>query len=408
MRTKNELHSEYVNSDKPVSQMMLQELLKTRAACVGECDVIVSACETEHRNLTAEEDKTYNRCIARVREIDTAVKLKQHQNTLKVISGNGGGHVLAPVVEETPTLDRRFLFPGTGEFISSGGTEGRGVIRASLTEGGDLQHVVPSYEVRQFLAAYPSNDPFRAAGADIVDLDGGWTDAKHPIVVAGADPSDFSEGDGPDTDQPASIYVASLDTPAKTAFLTKSSEEAIEDIATLGAVITQEGIRRITAKITKKVTAALLTSLASASATVAQSAGDNYQDLLAMIAAIPLWAASPTNKWMGSRRTRQLLANTRVGSDNLPVFTPDLSQLLSYPFVVNDAVPAGKLLFGDFSAVHIRRAAFHFQLINEAYRETGQVGFRFYQRSKQAFFSDAANASQSEQPLVMMTSDLGC
>src|ERR1043166_8379017 len=147
-----------LESTKPASQMMLPELLKTRAACIGEADAIVSVCETENRTFTTQEKQTYDKCIARVKEIDLAARLKQHQNTLKVISGGQGGPVLAPVVEETPTHDRRFLFPGTGEFIQSGGTEGRGIIRASLTEGGDLQHVVPSYEVAQFKAAYPNVD----------------------------------------------------------------------------------------------------------------------------------------------------------------------------------------------------------------------------------------------------------
>ena len=76
--------------------------------------------------------------------------------------------------------------------------------------------------------------------------------------------------------------------------------------------------------------------------------------------------------------------------------------------MLNDYVGNGKLLFGDFrSAVYWRRGAFHFQQLDQAYRESGQIGLRFYQRSQAAFFSDAANNSQSEQPVYLLTSDFG-
>jgi HK97 family phage major capsid protein len=308
---------------------------------------------------------------------------------------NGGGNGNAP--------DQRFKFPGVGEFIRSG----EGGVKAALSEGGDLQFVVPGYEVLPFKDAYPTIDPFRTAGASITQLDTGWVDGKQPIITGGADPSIYAEGAGPTSDESVHVYVASLDSPDKVAFLTKPTEEAFEDVSALGDALTREGVKRISNKETKLITAALVSSLTSASALVV-SEHDNYTDILNLISAIPTFFAGPQNVFMGSRRTRALLQNTRAGADNLPVFDPTLATLLSYRFIINDYLPAGELLFGDFAnAVYTRRAALHVQVITEAYREAGKIGVRFYQRSARAFFSDAASAAQSEQPVYLLMSDFG-
>jgi HK97 family phage major capsid protein len=325
----------------------------------------------------------------------------------------GGGFIRSNAdSNETPALpitgsegaDPRFKFAGLADFLRDPREHG---IQASLSEGSDLIHVLPGAEVLPFVTAYPSVDPLRQAGATIQDLPGGWVDANIPIITSGTEPSTYSEGAGPTNDEGAAVYTAQLKNPAKYAFLCKPTEEAMADIGNLASVLGQEGIRRVLNKITKAATQALCTQLTSASATVTHS-GDNYEDMLNMIAAIPTMFAGPGNVWMGSRATKALLRNTRAGADNLPVFNAEQTSLLGYSFVTNDYVPSGKLVFGDFhSGLYLRRSAVIFQILNEAYREAGKIGLRFYQRADYAFFAEAANASQSEQPLYLLTSDFG-
>jgi HK97 family phage major capsid protein len=140
----------------------------------------------------------------------------------------------------------------------------------------------------------------------------------------------------------------------------------------------------------------------SASATVT-SVGDNLNDLLNLLAAVPPQFAASSNRWMMSRKTLAQVRNTRTSGDvAIPIFDLATNQLLGFPIVNNDALATGTILFGDFySAVYLRRAGLAFQLLLEAYREAGKVGLRFTKRAQAAFFSDAANNSQAEQPLYL-------
>jgi HK97 family phage major capsid protein len=385
------------------------DLLHQRAKLRDELKGILSVAKEQGRDLTATEQATYNASVAKLeainQELDAHARVgnggrgSAFDQGFRLVGTNGSG-----TEEGTRPVDTRFAFSGIADFLRNPAENGT---RASLSEGADLQYVVPGYEVDQFVRAYPSIDPLQQAGASITDLQGGWVDANVPIIVAGTEPSTYSEGSGPTNDESASVYVARLNSPSKYGALSKPTEEAMQDIPALAGSLGQEGIRRILNKVTKAVTQALCTQLASASATVAHS-GDNYEDMLNMVAAIPTFFAGSSNVWMGSRRTKALLRNTRAGADNLPVFNAEQTSLLGYSFITNDYVPSGKLIFGDFrNGVYLRRSAVSFQMLNEAYREAGKIGLRFIQRADYAFFAEAANNSQSEQPLYLLTSDFG-
>jgi HK97 family phage major capsid protein len=161
-------------------------------------------------------------------------------------------------------------------------------------------------------------------------------------------------------------------------------------------------------KVGKSVTASLRTSLTSAGATV-MATGDNLEDILNLMAAIPPVFASDSNKFMMSRRSLALVRNTRTSGDvHIPIFDPTTKQILGHDVVNNDALPAGTILYGDFyNGVYLRRAGLAFQLLLEAYREQGAIGLRFVKRADWAFFSDAATNSEAEQPLYQLVSDLG-
>jgi HK97 family phage major capsid protein len=302
----------------------------------------------------------------------------------------------------TGVSDPRFQFSGAANFLKTR----EGGVRASLADGSDLQYNLPGHQVLPFVRAYPGVDPLLDAGSSIQDLPSGWVDANVPIIVAGTDPSTYGEGAGPTNDEPANVYVAQLKNSAKYAFLCKITEEAAQDIDGIVSVLSQEGIRRIYNKVTKATTAALITALGTANAFITREM-DNLEDLLTLIAAIPPYFAGPDNVWMGSRATLALLRNTR-DLQNRPLFDPQTGSLLSYRFIVNDYVPSGKLLFGNFrNGVYLRRSGIALQQLLEAYKEAGKNGLRFMQRADSAFFAEAATAAQAEQPIYMLTSDFG-
>jgi HK97 family phage major capsid protein len=385
----------------------LFDLRKKREDLVTKADLIVTKSEAEKRQLTEDELKTVNASLLAAQTLAPEIKELEKNNTLNAMFKDGKIPIFdgrgAPS-DENAAGDKRFTFPGVGEFLR---TRDHGQL-ASLTEGGDLEFVVPGYEVQRFITAYPNVDVWAQAGANITDLGEGWVSANQPIMVSGTDAGVFGEGTGPNTDQSAKVYVAKLDSPKKHAFLSLPSEEAWADIPALGAAATQEGVRRTLFTIGKSVTAALLSSLATASATVATT-HDNLEDVLNLIAAIPPVFASSKNKFMMSRRSLALVRNTRTAGDvSIPIFNPATTQILGYDVINNDAIPAGEILFGDFfNAVYLRRAGLTFQLLDQAYRESGKIGLRFVKRADWAFFSDAATNAEAEQPLYRLVSDLG-
>ncbi len=382
------------------------EALARIADAKAKAQALNTTAAREGRDLTEAEKVEYDSFLREIN--DARAKLDAHAKLAKLpATARPGEFNFAALAggngDEDGNFDSRFRFAGIADFLK----DGSGGVRASLAEGSDLQYVVPSYEVDGFISAFPQVDPYAAAGASITNLPGPWTEGRVPFILAGDEPSVYSEGSGPSTDESAGIVVVKLNDPKKIAFLTKPTEEAMEDIAGLAAGLGQEGIRRVYNKATKALTSDLLASLLSANATVL-SREDNYTDVLDLIGAIPSIFASSSNVFMMSRRSLALIRDTRAPGSGVPLFDATSNKLAGYSVVQNDWLPAGKVLFGSFfSAVHLRRTGLHFLQLNEAYREAGKVGLRFHQRADWAFFSEAANSSVVEQPLYLLTSDLG-
>jgi HK97 family phage major capsid protein len=360
----------------------------------------------ENRDFTEAEKVEYESMLGEIN--DGRAKIEKHAAG-STLARHGSFTLGLPGESERvegkngESIDPRFRFESIANFLR----DGSGGMRASLAEGSDLSLVLPSYEVDGFLTAYPNVDPFRQAGASIVNLQDAWTEGRVPFILAGAEPSVYAEGTGPSTDESASVAVVRLNTPKKIAFLTKPTEESMEDVSGLAAALGQEGIRRVYNKASNALTADLVASLEAAGATVAGGT-DNYQDVLNMIGAVPSIFASSFNVFMMSRRSLALVRNTRAPGSGVPMFDATTNKLAGYSVVLNDFIGDGQVIFGDFtSAVHLRRTGLHFLQLNEAYRESGKVGLRFHQRADWGFFSEVADHTVIEQPLYLLLSDLG-
>jgi hypothetical protein len=389
--------------------MKLFELKKARETALAKADSIVAAAEKAERLLTPAENAELDSAMAEVNTLNPQIRVLEGANTIRKIDpvllmggGRPGGRTETPGRVDPGNMDQRFGFPEVGEFLR---TREPGIL-AALTEGGELQFVIPGYQVDQFLVAYPGIDVWTQAGARVTDLEGGWINQHQPIIVSGPDVGVFAEGTGPTVDQSATVYVAKLDSPKKHAFLSLPSEEAYADVAQLGGSLAQEGIRRTIFSIGKSVTAAFVASLTAAHATVPNT-GDGLTDLLNLMEAGPDGIFSqPTNKWMLNRRTLAAVRNIRTSGDvaiPISVYNPSANQILGFDIVRNSALPNGVILFGDFnSAVYLRRAGLAFMLLNQTYLSEGAIGLRFTKRADWAFFADAATAAQAEQPVYML------
>ena len=172
----------------------------------------------------------------------------------------------------------------------------------------------------------------------------------------------------------------------------------------MGAAI-GESFVRVTMSQNDAFTAALLTSLATANCVVAT--GTDYLELLLELqAAVPPAFANPQNAFMVSRHSLAGIRNVRDLQDR-PIFDPTNQTLLGHPTVVNDAV-GFRVLFGNFKAgAHISRGPMQLLRITEAYRESGQVGVRFWQRAGAKFYSDAITSGDNQPLWMSLSTDVG-
>jgi len=383
----------------------MRQLLIERSQLHAKCEAILNKAKAEKRDLTPAENAETELLISQMQAVNAQIQERVNiqnggaipEDFMSMIPSNA-----RPAGQPKPSFQpgrQSFAWPGLSDFIKDPTSNG---VRASLTEGGDLQNVLPGHVVAQFLAAYPGTDPLTAAGCSIQQLDSTWTDGIQPIITAGTAPSIFTEGTGPSSDESAKVFALALDSPKKIGFLSLPSEESVWDVPSLASTIGAEGIARLLQGRTKRVTDDLLTTLNSAGAVVTGD-DDNYHSLLAAIASIPPRFSGNNVCWMMSRTTRTALLNTRDGNDR-PILSADMTQLLGVRIVLNDYIPFQKCLYGDFgSGVFVRSAAMAVQRMEEAYKENGAVGFRFIQRSDWGFFSTAANASQAEQPVILLS-----
>jgi HK97 family phage major capsid protein len=390
----------------------INSLKHQRAKLRDEATAINNLAEAEKRELTLVEAARYNQIAKEVSTISS--KLDRHAAGATFATPSMFPIQVADEDEDdTPgpfffgpgnRSERGDMkgprFPEVAKFINNG----EGGVMASLAEGGSLQYTVPGWEVQQFVAAYPTNAPFTEAGATEFNT----PDAHQinvPIIVAGDAPAVFAEGSGPSSEQDANVYVAKLNAD-KRAFLTKITEEAAQDIDTLQNTLIAEGIRRVYRAVSDAVTDAMVTSLTAANALVSVT-GDYYETLVELTTAAidPTWQ-NQDNVLMMDTSSLAKFRNVRDLQDR-PIFDPTARTLMGYRLVLNQRL-RGKVVFGAFRpGVYIRQTPIIVQRLLELYSESGKIGIRFQRRSDQAFFSDAATASQAPQPLFMLNTDVG-
>jgi HK97 family phage major capsid protein len=383
-------------------------LKQMKAAAKDRAEDINLAAMQAGRDLNAEEAKEFASLMRVAKRCGTAIEANERDFGSFKGGRNRGPqrptnplNIVRPGSRDLPHEQAEGIsgFPGVADFIMTG----EGGEKTALSEGGNLQYTVPGWQVEQFVAAYPTNAPFVEAGSTIFETE----DAHQinvPIVSTGDDPATYSEGTGPTVAQDANVYIAKLGA-HKRAFLTKISEEAAQDIGTLESTVVTEGIRRVMRIVSNAATDALVTSLTAAGA-LSYPGIDHLGTLLNAEAAIDVTWASMTNCWMMDLSSLATYRNTRDLQDR-PIFDPTAKTLLGYKVVINQRL-RGRVLFGAFKpAVYIRQTPMAVQRLIELYTESGQIGIRFQRRADQAFFSDAATASQAPQPVILLTETAG-
>jgi HK97 family phage major capsid protein len=235
-------------------------------------------------------------------------------------------------------------------------------------------------EVLPFLPAYYNLDSFGLAGARIIET-ADTIPLVFPVLAAGPAAETFGEGAAPTASQPFSGDSFTLNG-TKYARLVKASYESLMNSALpLQGAIQDELLASLATTLTAAVTTSMLAALtANANVLVAQGSNDYYKTLGAVLHAIPPRFDLPANKWMASRATLAKIKDQRATTSGIPMFDPTTNQIFGKPFIVNDNLTGGQVVYGDWQdGVIIRRTPVIVRVFYEKYAEQGEVGFRVMQ-----------------------------
>jgi len=382
----------------------LFDLRKKRQDLLAKADGIVNRAELDNkRPLTPQEQTDVDSVLVEVKALAPQIAKIEADNSLHM---QFRGKI--PIFDGKPASKpgKPSICPDTARFILTGERPDMMALDYVGEEsgGGSVDYTIPGYELTRVLEAFPNYDAFLSAGATIYPTGFPVIDRKIPILNAGSAVTTFAEGHGPSVSQDAT-FTPLVITHDKYSLLGKFSEEFSEDAPEAMASAISESIVRVAMSENDAFTAALIASLANANAEVVTGL-DYLQLLLSLQAKVPPAFANPENAFMVSRLSLAAIRNVRDLQDR-PIFDPTAQTLLGHPTVLNDRVQ-GRVIFGNFRAgAHLSKGPFQLIRILEAYRESGQIGVRFWQRAGAKFYSDAIT-SGSNQPLWMSTStDIG-
>jgi HK97 family phage major capsid protein len=382
------------------------DLRKQHTNFVQKAENIVSVAERENKRVLTETEKAAtDSFLAQAKALVPEIKHLESRNTLASQVNEDGIPLAFLSGGKHKSQATENMFPQTSKFILRGELPEMEAYTGEDGGGGSVSYVIPAYEIERFILAYPNFDSFASAGASLYPFsDFPVVDRKIPILSAGSAATTYAAGTGPNTSQDASFIPLTI-SHSKYALLTKFSEEFSEDAPSAIQAAIAESLARVTMSQSNAFTTAMLASLASAGAEIAT--GEDYlQLLLDLEAAVPSVFANQGNAFMVSRLSLAAVRNLRDAQDR-PIFDPQNRTLLGHPTILNDAL-GGRVVFGNFgTGAHISRGPFQLLRLTEAYREQGQVGIRYWQRSGAKFYSDAVT-SGSNQPLWMSEStDIG-
>jgi HK97 family phage major capsid protein len=249
-------------------------------------------------------------------------------------------------------------------------------------------------QVDTALPTYFTNDAFRLAGATVFQTEN-TVPLVQPIISAGSDFADFSEGSSATDSAPMEVDSFTFGG-TKHARLVKVSEEALmnSSLNLPGDIVSELGASLVNT-ITAAATSALKTALQGNSACFVSSGLDHYDAMLSLTLAPPLRFQSPANKFMISRSDLKRVKNVR-STQNEPLFDPTTNTILGYGVVLNDGLD--RIVFGNWQAgAYIRKTNLVMQRLIELYSANGYTGFKMTQWTDQKFL--ASVHAVTTQPL---------
>jgi HK97 family phage major capsid protein len=380
------------------------EMRQERAAFLNKAEGVIAQAEAGKRALTAEESKLFDAHMAEANRLTAQIMPIESVNTLsKQFSEQGPGFLLSGGAARS--TDPRVPLVNMERFDMELGNFMRGKISATdspifIGTGGDSTSIgdtVPK-EVLAYLPAYYNLDSFALAGARVIHSDN-TVPQFLPVISSGPEASSYAEGASASESKPFALDGFTLGG-AKYSRLVKVSEESLMNSALpLQGAILDELTAGLATTFTRVITTALLAAIASNSAVrVAEGSYDPYRTLLALMHAVPPRFASPTNKWMLSRKTLAAIKDSRAVDSGVPFFDPESGQIFGRVSVINDNLSSGQVIYGDWgSGAIVRKSPFFLLPLREAFSSTGEVGFKCTQWVDSHFLAELT--SVAVQPL---------
>ena len=332
--------------------MRIKEINERLAAIAGEIDAAtgdaLTALETEVADLTAERTKL-------LAELQTRQQLRQ-DIAAGLITGN-------PIEnnKEEKKMEKRTFAPNTAEYREAylmhlQGRELTAEQRAAVSAAG----VIPTQTMNK-IVSYLEESPILSR-VDLTYIPGNVT---IPVEGANADAAWVAMGTAA-TDSSDAVTSISL-----AAYKLIKTVEITADIESM-AIDAFEAwlVQALAVKIEKALDAAVFngtgTNQATGICTTVSSTGTftkakaKYSDLINIVAALPSGPAKNAIFAM----PRKLFFTDVIGIEDqsgqpvchVDVESPAKYNILGYPVVLDDNVPADNILFGDFKAYHLNIA----------------------------------------------------
>ena len=385
------------------------ELRKTQAEQLDRAEALLDRAKAEKREMTPEESKLFDEHTETAKQLRGKIEESVNRNT---IFKAFGFNPLAVTDAGRPQLDNavEVVKPDMSRFQAEFfdfvnralGTPWQPKLSASdvplyIGTGTGVESVgftVP-VEVLPYLPAYYNLNSFQLAGARIIETDN-TVPLKLPILSAGPAADTFDEGAAPTESHPFALDGFTFNG-TKYARLVKASYESLMNSALpLQGSIQDELLSSLATTLTGAITTAMLTALtANSGVLVTQGTNDIYKTLGSLVHAIPPRFEMPSNKFMLSRSTLAKIKDQRATTSGVPLFDATSQTILGKPWVINDNLTSGQVVYGSWQdGCIIRRTPVIVAVFLEKYAEQGEVGFRVMQWNDQHFLCETAAPNQ--------------
>ena len=424
----------------------LFEMKKARHEISQKIEAVLFKAQEESRPLTDRDTKDLVSLRTDMKDLDDAIAKTESNNTLATMFRENGPGVLydigrpGPAPQETamtihrPKESHPLAAKHHSDFIAWAramagsltptieASDPSGVIGVGTGTGMYPANFATPLEILPFERSYIQYAPFERAGARVIATPH-MRDVNLPVLAAGAEPSQFAEGQGPATgsagSQPFGLSGFTFKAYKKSRQVIADWESLMSTEYPLQPLIVDELLSAIANAHTHTATTALFNALTAPPNVTIPNGGlaplqvggsgvqaDVYGQMTALRHSLVDGLEDPSNCWMLSRNTLAIIRNTRASTSGVVMFDPESDTILGRPYVTNEyfdsVCGAGFVAYGNWNkGAFLRRTPLLTRVLQELYATNNEIGFLVTQWADNHFLAELVGATNppSHQPL---------